>query len=397
MPRRIQTSFTRYNNRRIPVIGDSLTLTYSFGFMCRQYYPTILQGLLNNAGCHCMTRNFGIGGQTSGQIAQRMAALNYHETPDLAIIWAGVNDFGNAGVVSPLTYSSSYPSGLTCSGTTATFVSTVVHGLQTNDAVTIAGATPSGYNGTFTVSVIDQITFQYTVGTGSLAVASGTITSTPAAVSSVGNVSRTQANLQAAVKGAKFGCVGWVTGQASLPVGKIGQRYVVMNDTDSTGGAVAITPNMLTTITGSGGNSQTVWEYRLPLAGNLGWGRVATATTNATNATKVIVVGTHYMNWSASQGDTQSSSYSLYNATNGLRAAQITATASENNSSCAVVYCNLYDFFSARIAAGLDTQGSHSWHVADANVHLNAYGQSLVGTAIYSTVASQSGWIAALS
>jgi type IV pilus assembly protein PilY1 len=51
---------------------------------------------------------------------------------------------------------------LTSSGTLATAVS-AAHGFATNDGVQIAGASPSGYNGTYTITVVDANTFTYTL------------------------------------------------------------------------------------------------------------------------------------------------------------------------------------------------------------------------------------------
>lgn len=62
---------------------------------------------------------------------------------------------------------------ITCSGITVTVVSTA-HGLSTGNSVTISGVTPTTYNGTYPVTVIDANTFTYFVafniasaGTGS--------------------------------------------------------------------------------------------------------------------------------------------------------------------------------------------------------------------------------------
>jgi len=393
MNTRLPDSQGQFKNRRVVCIGDSLTLAYYFGFMPRQYFPTVLENLLASAGCFCKSRNFGIGGHTSGQIASRAAALNYFETPDIAVIWAGTNDFGSSGVVAPISGGLTNPS-----GTTAQFVANIEHGMESGDSTVIAGASPSAYNGTVSVTVIDRVTFSYTAGGSSLATATGTITGTPAQISTTGNsCARSQANIQAAIKCAKFGAKGFVTGQANLPVGKNGQRFVVMSDTDATGGVPAITPGQLPTISGAGGSLQTVWEYRLPLTGNAGWGRVANASTPATNCGRIVVVGQHYLNWS-SGGDNQSTAtvYANYNATNGLRFAQGAAVGAEAYGPGTVVFCDLYGFMLNRIATGLDTQGNAGWHVADGNVHLNAYGQSLVATALYQTIA-KAGWRDALS
>lgn len=53
----------------------------------------------------------------------------------------------------------------------------VAHGFLAGDRVTIAGATPTTYNGTFTIlSVPSTTTFTYAVDAGILATASGTLT-----------------------------------------------------------------------------------------------------------------------------------------------------------------------------------------------------------------------------
>lgn len=49
------------------------------------------------------------------------------------------------------------------SGGSATVNTSVAHGFTTGDSVTIAGVTPAGYNGTYTVTVVDSDTFTYTV------------------------------------------------------------------------------------------------------------------------------------------------------------------------------------------------------------------------------------------
>jgi hypothetical protein len=64
---------------------------------------------------------------------------------------------------------------LTSSGTVAT-VTLAGHGFVTGDSVTIAGATPAGYNGTFTVTGFTSGTFTYTVSSGLATPATGTIT-----------------------------------------------------------------------------------------------------------------------------------------------------------------------------------------------------------------------------
>jgi head-tail adaptor len=67
---------------------------------------------------------------------------------------------------------------VTRSATTATATMPSAHGWSTGDYVTIAGASPSGYNGKKQITVTSATTFTYTVS-GSLSTpATGTITAT---------------------------------------------------------------------------------------------------------------------------------------------------------------------------------------------------------------------------
>ncbi len=62
------------------------------------------------------------------------------------------------------------------SGTTVTAVTTSAHGLATNVDVLIAGAVETDYNGTFTITVIDETTFTYEITGTPTTPATGTIT-----------------------------------------------------------------------------------------------------------------------------------------------------------------------------------------------------------------------------
>jgi hypothetical protein len=56
------------------------------------------------------------------------------------------------------------PTSMTYSGTTATVTTTYNHYLSTGNSITISGASPSAYNGTFSVTVTSPTTFTYTMG-----------------------------------------------------------------------------------------------------------------------------------------------------------------------------------------------------------------------------------------
>jgi hypothetical protein len=64
---------------------------------------------------------------------------------------------------------------LGANSTTATAVTATPHGLNNGDQVTITGANEAGYDGTFTVSVIDPLTFTYTVPASTPATATGNV------------------------------------------------------------------------------------------------------------------------------------------------------------------------------------------------------------------------------
>jgi len=96
-------------------------------------------------------------------------------------------------------------------------------------------------------------------------------------------------------------------------------------------------------------------------------------------ASKIWVVGQHYLNF-ASSGDTTSAQQSLASQT---RTAQAAAAAAKG-----VTYINTYAYMRALILAGAYVQGSNSWHVAASDSHLNAIGQRLaLAEAVYAAVA----------
>ena len=57
-------------------------------------------------------------------------------------------------------------------------VTLTAHGFEDGDPVLMAGASPSGYNGTFNITYVDANTFTYPVATGLTTPATGTITAT---------------------------------------------------------------------------------------------------------------------------------------------------------------------------------------------------------------------------
>lgn len=202
-----------------------------------------------------------------------------------------------------------------------------------------------------------------------------------------------QANLQALIKGAKFGVRGvgigggiTVAGQADLPAtGEVGDRLVVMTDTSTTGGVAAFHSSQAARIGGAGGSAQTVWECRYPgQTGERGWGRIATAATTPTHVDRIIVVGYGYENFTTG-GDTPSTPVASRAA---LRADQQAAVTAENvtvSGRASVVYADVYTTMHDRIVAGTDLDFSSvaydatkSWHQIQNDLHHNRYGHALV-------------------
>lgn len=245
--------------------------------------------------------------------------------------------------------------------------------------------------------------------------------------------SDTQLYCEAIIMSMKFGAYGdgftqggtSVAGQSALPAtGRIGQRYVVLADTSTTGGASAWSPAQKATVTGTV-TGPTVWEFRHQRSGEAGWGRIATRTTTPTHTRRVFAVSTNYKNYTTNGGDTTAAGASTRRDTlstpepfyAGTRAAQQAAVAAQNGGTADdpwVVYVDLYTlqktmvqggtFKGVTFAAGTvpDFSGgaawdsTKTWHVADTNQHHNAYGHHLVALATLLTVTQLSGWVTAI-
>ena len=76
---------------------------------------------------------------------------------DPALIYDGTNWVKYSNISTAQTISN-----LTSSGTTCTLVTSVAHGLVTGNQITITGASPAAYNGTFRITVTNGTTFTYT-------------------------------------------------------------------------------------------------------------------------------------------------------------------------------------------------------------------------------------------
>jgi len=105
---------------------------------------------------------------------------------------------------------------------------------------------------------------------------------------------------------------------------------------------------------------------------------------------RFVVLGYHYLNWTAG-GDTVGTPKADSAAIRALQAAAVAPIDALLGAEC--LYVDLWAVMAARITVGTDTQGSYSWHRSDSNVHLNPYGEAIVGQALYDAMLS-AGWIA---
>jgi hypothetical protein len=228
--------------------------------------------------------------------------------------------------------------------------------------------------------------------------------------------SATQANVQALIMAAKHKVVGRGAGlgggitvatAAALPAGgRLGERYIVLSDTSTTGGAAGFHPRHAATATGSvtaDGNGQklAVWENRYPLAGEAGWGRVAkTGAAPTLGANKIVVVPPPYRNFTTG-GDTPSTPLAANAAVRGALTAAVAAEAVSVGGQPTVIYSDLYAFMQARIQAGTDPDFStvaydqaKSWHYISNNQHYSAYGHALEAQKVYADIVSN--WASSL-
>jgi lysophospholipase L1-like esterase len=99
MPRAIQATYTKANTKRIACIGDSYSWNYTLGVPSIYFWPAKLQTKLNAAGARVLCRNFGISGNTTGQMLARVACMTQIDVPDIGIVYGGTNDLQYASTV----------------------------------------------------------------------------------------------------------------------------------------------------------------------------------------------------------------------------------------------------------------------------------------------------------
>ncbi len=431
MTRKLQTVPNYYNKYTMAAIGDSLTdfEMVSMGVPPHLTWMPLLANRLNGSSSTLLSvRNFGILGTTTAEMIGRADALRLYSSPSLGVVWGGTNDMA----LGPFT-------GTATAGTATTITlpaaASVYLGAYVGNVITITGGTGSGQTRTI-ISYNGQTAMSAALGNSGVATVSVAWGTNPDATSTYSIAQPTsaqlQANIQALIKIYKYNVTGLnrqqlqqggnqVYSQTNLPANAgFGSRFVVMNDTSTTGGLAANSTLQNATITGDYSSSpqQSVWEMRTQQAGELGWGRVAISTTApfSDGCNKVVVINNNYYNFSTA-GDnynvaTSTGSQVTRNIT--FRTAAAAAVTAENvvvGGINTVALCDLYKFQSYLIYGngtatyafnGVNitsetTQGSFSWHPYDSNLHHNKYGHETVARAMELTINAQTGWVTALS
>lgn len=408
----------------VAVAGDSQAdWVAGYGVRPAKMWPYLLGELLAgqfpSVSGPQSVRNFAGAGETTLHNLNRCDIMQMWEAPDLAILYTGVNDpaysitqANTQANIQAMLKSLKY--GAVGEGKGGWRLCLLFTGTPTGGAftfsVTIAGATVTTANQTYSSSYTAAALQTAIRGLSNVGGSNATVTGPNGGPFTV-ILAQTLGLNYASVDGT--GLTGGTSPAACLrvgpvvptvaalpPLGKLGQRYVVLNDNSSSGGAPAWRAQDHTTITGAGSGAQTVWEFRYDQAGERGWGRVATNATApfAGCCQRIVVTSTNYLNFTTG-GDTPTSPFTSYA---NVRAAQRAAVTAENvavGGKPSVVYADLYDFQKARIVAGTDPDfstvsydQSQSWHVAQNNQHHNAYGQQLVSAVNLNAITS-AGWL----
>lgn len=117
--------------------------------------------------CDGTTNSFAVGTQIA-QAGQFVVSLDgVIQTPDLGL--------GNGTYDYKIVSANNRVTSITASGATCTVTTEADHGFTGTPTVTIRGATPTAYNGAFTIAVTGARTFTYTAGSAPGANATGTI------------------------------------------------------------------------------------------------------------------------------------------------------------------------------------------------------------------------------
>lgn len=390
----------------IATMGDSQTeLKTAGGYgvpIYNAWNPKLISMLFEQYGCLVKDKTWGRSGDSTAEMLGRFDIMLADGNPTIGIIYGGVND--------PLRGIT----GTSVTGTSNTITFDTNASVNINaylgQVITITSGTGNGQTNTiigYTSAKVATVKNNWSVTPDATSVYSVAIPDS----------TTMQSIQQAMIKALKYNVRGNATGglvhvwsQTQLPAGgRIGQRYIVMEDSSNTGGVTNIISGMHATITGdySASIKQSVWEFRNPLTGDKGWGRVAIAGTTlfAEGTPYIFTMGAAYLNYGTG-GDnynTNTSTGTQFTQNVAPRAAAKAAALAEGTN-----YIDLYDYESKLINGGTYegvtvasevVQGDALFHWTQTtpfNQHYSEYGHYVTAKAALFKIISDSGLLTAL-
>jgi len=126
----------------------------------------------------------------SGYVLSNPSTLNAGTSQDGVILALG-GSANNSIQTIPI---ASITTATTSTSTIVTIVTSSAHGFSSGDSITIAGISPSGFNGTFKISVTNTTTFTYTVNSSISSPTFSSATATKTITSNISAISETSSN-----------------------------------------------------------------------------------------------------------------------------------------------------------------------------------------------------------
>jgi len=293
----IVTGPVTYNVTSITKSGSTFTVTIG-GAPSPQYIPN--GGTVNFAASGCGTFN---GFSTSVTSTPGMLTFS----------------FSASGTAPSL--SGCKVSGIASTPTTVVRATVPAHGFTSGEAIAIAGASPSAYNGTYNITVLDADRFSYAIPVAQ------TTDATPA-----GTASGTSTNAVATAAGHGFANGQSIAISGATPAGYNG-THVISNVTANTFSytvASPLTPNVSTSVLATGGATTTVTATTASAHGFTSgqWVGIAGASDPGYNGPfSVTVTGTNTFTYTTAAPLPVNTASAVY--VSGATQAAVTATTSQ--------------------------------------------------------------------
>lgn len=434
------------------VVGDSLTDAWSGYPSPHKSWPCVLEKFLRLRGCRIALANFAHGGAFTADFLAFLPGIFRYGIPPLVGVYGAVNDAGYAGItvttlgtvgtksVQKLGQNAAISPGSFIGGTfSLTYGASTASGIAIN---TTAATLQTKLNELASITTAGGVTCTGgPLGTGEI-----TITFNNNGVQTAFVPDRkalTTLYTQAILMAVKHACFGlWdtqgehrgrqilgpsaVNEPSQLPIrGNQGARIVVLKDNAASSGATPpawmVEKGLAVANVGeAGGGGLSVWECRNPHAGEYGWGRVhlsgeapSARWTNANGESLppfiFCIDGSHYLNYTNTEGDTPSARYAQNAAIREATRTAIEAELATVSGLPTLIRTNLYGFERRRITGSAggytsavatdpnfssDTsivptvayEQARSWHFhlegTTNNVHHNNYGHGIVADAV---------------